>query len=73
MLLCLRPAFDFECETIAFLSGDRGDFYHIQGIIGGLALWSFLSLAIGLSLVSILIVLMRFVGFPQGLSADASS
>jgi hypothetical protein len=72
MLLCLRPAFDFVCETIAFLSGDRGDFFHIEGIIGSFVMWSFLLLSIGLSLVSIVIVLRRFVGFPKDMAVGAS-
>lgn len=64
-ILCLRPAFDFVCETIAFLSGNRGDIYHIEGIIGSFLLWPFLLLSIGLSLLSVLIILRRFVGFPE--------
>ena len=33
MLLCLRPAFDFVCESMGFVTGNRGDFYAVQGII----------------------------------------
>jgi hypothetical protein len=73
MLLCLRPAFDFVCEPIAFLTGDRGDLYHIEKIIGSFMTWSFLLLSIGLSLLSIVSVLRRFVGFPEILSIEAST
>ncbi len=65
MLLCLRPAFDFVCEPIAFLTGDRGDFYAIQGIIGSNLTWLFIVLSLCLSMLSILVILRRFVGFPK--------
>ena len=67
MLLCLRPAFDFVCEPIAFLSGDRGDFYAIQRIIGSTLTWLFIFFSLGLSLLSVLGILRRFVGFPEAL------
>ena len=54
MLLCLRPAMDFVFEPIAFLSGDRGDFYAIQQIVGPFAIWSFILISIGLAVYSIL-------------------
>jgi hypothetical protein len=73
MLLCLRPAFDFVCEPIAFLSGDRGDLYHIEETIGSFMIWSFLLLSIGLSVLSILTILRRFIGFPETLSGKAST
>ena len=73
MLLCLRPAFDFVCETIAFLSGDRGDFFHLEEIIGRLITCSFLLIAIGLSLISIVSVLKRFVGFPENRNTQPTS
>lgn len=72
MLLCLRPAFDLVCEAIAFLSGDRGDFYHLESIVGRFMTWSFIVFSIGLSLLSIFIVLKRFVGFPETPSASAN-
>jgi len=53
MLLCLRPAGDFVFEPIAFLSGDRGDFYAIQQIVGPFAIWSFILISIGLAAYSI--------------------
>ncbi len=65
MLLCLRPAFDLVCESIAFLSGSRGDLFHIEQILGSFSTWAFLGAAITLSLVSILSVLKRFTGFPE--------
>jgi hypothetical protein len=70
MLLCLRPAFDFVCEPIAFLSGDRGDFYTVQAIIGSNLTWLFIFSSLGLSLLSVLRILKRFVGFPEGLAIE---
>jgi hypothetical protein len=67
MLLCLRPGFDFVCEPIAFLTGDRGDFYTVQAIIGSNLTWLFIFSSLGLSLLSVLRILKRFVGFPEGL------
>ena len=72
MLLCLRPAFDFVCEPVAFLLGDRGDVYHIKQIIGSFATWSFVVLSIGLSLLSILTILRRYIGFPDVSSSAAT-
>ena len=73
MLLCLRPAFDFVCETIAFLSGERGDLFHLEEIVGTFAIWSFLVFSVGLSAFSILSVLRRFIGFPGTFSGQASA
>jgi hypothetical protein len=61
MLLCLRPAFDFVCEAIAFLSGDRGDFYAIQQIVGTFLTWTFIMISLGLSMFSIVTILRRFI------------
>ncbi len=72
MLLCLRSAFDFACETIAFVSGDRGDIYHIEMIIGSSLTWLFVLLSIGSSLISIFVILRRFTRFP-GSSPDEAS
>ena len=69
MFLCLRPTFDFICETIAFLSGNRGDIYYISETIGCLLTWLFLLFSIGLALFSIVTVLSRFIGAPQPLTA----
>jgi hypothetical protein len=60
MLLCLRPAFDFVCEAVALLGGFRGDLYNIQGVIGKPALWCFVLIALGLSLLSILTIVGRY-------------
>lgn len=73
MFLCLRPAFDFACESIAFLSGSRGDPYHIEKSIGSFMTWSFLLFSIGLSVFSILSILKRFAGFPESPSSEAST
>jgi hypothetical protein len=60
MLLCLRPLFDLVCETIAYVAGSRGDVYWIAQSVGEFLTWAFLTLSIGLSIVSILTVLRRF-------------
>lgn len=67
MLLCLRPTFDFVCESIGLLSGYRGDLYFIEKAIGSFATWLFISAALGLALFSIKIVLKRYIGFPESL------
>lgn len=70
MLLCLRPAFDFVCEPIAFLSGDQGDFDAIQRIIGSILTWLFIFFSLGLYLLSVLATLRRFVKFPETLPLE---
>jgi hypothetical protein len=65
MLLCLRPAIDFVFEPIAFLSGNRNDFYAIQLIIGPFAIWSFILISIGLAVYSISSTLSHFVSFSK--------
>jgi hypothetical protein len=65
MLLCLRPTFDFVCESIGLLSGYRGDLYFIEKAIGSFATWLFISAALGLALFSIKTVLKRHIGFPE--------
>jgi hypothetical protein len=65
MLLCLRPACDFVFEPIAFLSGDKGDFYAIQQMIGPFAIWSFILISIGLAVYSISSTLSHFVSFSK--------
>jgi hypothetical protein len=65
MLLCLRPAFDFVCETIGFATGFRGDLFHIALTVGGFATWTFLALSMAFSLYAIIVVIGRFKGFPQ--------
>ena len=57
MLLCLRPMFDFVCETVAFAQGDRGDFYYIAGVVGRPLVWSLLAVLLGLSAYAIASVL----------------
>jgi hypothetical protein len=65
MLLCLRPAMDFVFEPVAFLSGNRNDFYAIQQIVGPFAVWSFILISIGLSVYSISSTLSHFVSFSK--------
>ena len=65
MLLCLRPAMDFVFEPIGLLSGFRGDFYHIQQIVGPFAIWSFILISIGLAVYSISSTLSHFVSFSK--------
>jgi hypothetical protein len=65
MLLCLRPTFDFVCETIGFATGFKGDLFHIALTIGGFATWTFLAVSIAFSMYAIIIVIGRYKGFPQ--------
>jgi hypothetical protein len=65
MLLCLRPAMDFVFEPIAFLSGDRNDFYAIQKIVGPFAIWAFILISMGLAAYSITSTLSHLVSFSK--------
>ena len=65
MLLCLRPACDFVFEPVAFFSGDRGDFYALQQIIGPFATWSFILISIGLAIYSTSSSLSRLIRFSK--------
>jgi len=67
MLLCLRPAIDFVFEPIGLLSGDRGDLYALQQIVGPFAIWSFILISIGLAVYSISSTLGRLVSFSKHL------
>jgi len=73
MLLCLRPAFDFVCEPIALLLGDKGDLYAIQEIIGCVPTWAFIFLSFALSVLSIGGVLRRFAGYPENFPGGQES
>ena len=70
MLVCLRPTFDLVCETVGFASGFRGDLWHMQLIIGSAALWSFLLVSLALCLLSVVVILRRYGGFPERLPAN---
>jgi hypothetical protein len=70
MLVCLRPTFDLVCETVGFVGGFKGDLWNMQLIIGSAALWSFLLVSLALGLLSVVVTLRRYGGFPEPLSAD---
>jgi len=70
MLLCLRPTFDLVCETVGFVGGFHGDLWNTQLIIGSAALWSFLLVSLALCLLSVVVILRRYDGFPGPLPAD---
>ncbi len=72
MFLCLRPAFDFVCETLAFLASDKGDIYHIRQLSGDLFTWSLILFSLGLSSISITTVLIRFRGEKAGSASVAT-
>ncbi len=59
MLLCLRPAFDVLCETVAFALGGRGDLHHIAQATGYPTVWWSMALLFGLSLFTIARVLVE--------------
>ena len=72
MLMCLRPTFDFVCETIGFAAGFRGDLFHIALTVGGVATWTLLALSIAFSIYAIIVVIGRFKGFPQDAASAAT-
>ena len=67
-LLCLRPAFDVTCETVAFALGAQGDLYHIAQATGVPAVWSIMLVLAGLSVFAVARVLSRSAS--EGGSAD---
>jgi len=58
MLLCLRPAFDVVCETVALALGGRGDLYHIAQAMGYPTVWLSMAILFGFSLFTIADVLV---------------
>jgi hypothetical protein len=59
LLLCLRPAFDVLCETVAFALGGRGDLYHIALATGYPTVWLSMAILFGFSLFTIARVLVE--------------
>lgn len=59
MLLCLRPAFDVVCETVAFALGGKGDLYHIALSIGYPMVWLSMAILLGFSLLTIVRLLVK--------------
>jgi hypothetical protein len=59
MLLCLRPAFDVVCETVAFALGGRGDLYLIAQATGYPTVWLSTAILFGFSLFTIARVLVE--------------
>ena len=57
LLLCLRPAFDLLCETVAYHLGGIGDIYHIANTVGSPATWGLAITGIGLCCLAIVGVL----------------
>jgi hypothetical protein len=71
MVLSLRPAFDFTCEAIAFISGNRNDFFAVQGLVGSFVIRLLIIFSLLLSIFSIITILKRFVGIPSALPSGA--
>jgi hypothetical protein len=65
MLLSLRPAIDFVFESIGFFTGWRGDLWYMQQIVGSIATWSFILIAISLAVYSISATLIHFAAFSK--------
>ncbi len=59
MLLCLRPAFDVVCETVAFALGGRGDLYHIAQVTGTPMVWSTMAVLAGFSVFTVARVIVK--------------
>jgi hypothetical protein len=73
MLLILRPAFDFVCEPIAFLGGDKGDFHAINQIAGATVTWVFILLSLALCILAVLTILGRYAVPKQTVSPVIST
>ncbi|MBI4912198.1 MAG: hypothetical protein HY823_05635 [Acidobacteria bacterium] len=65
MILCLRPAFDFVCETLAFAQGRRADLFHLAQGVGAPALGILMVVCIGLSLAAIASILHASTKAPE--------
>ena len=65
LLLCLRPAFAFVCETIAFAQGGRGDLFHLAEVVGTATMWFLVILCNGLSVYVISSTLSHTNQAPQ--------
>jgi hypothetical protein len=59
MVLTLRPAFDFVCETIALLGGSKGDLYHLGRLAGAGMTWLFIAAGLSTAVASIIVFLKR--------------
>lgn len=73
MLLCLRPAFDFLSELTGYLSGNRGDYDAIRTMIGSSLTSSYIAFSLVLSLVSIAVILRRFVASRDATNAQMAA
>ena len=60
MWLCLRPAFDIVCETVAFALGRRGDLYHIAQWNGSPMVWVGMLILSGASVFAVARVLIVY-------------
>lgn len=58
MLLCLRPAFDIVCETVALAVGGRGDLYHIAQATGYPVVWLSMTILLGFAAFTVARVLL---------------
>jgi hypothetical protein len=70
MLLVLRPAFDFLSELTGFLSPNKGDYDAISRVIGTDLTWVFIICTLVFSSISIVVVLRRFLGFPEPMMTE---
>ena len=65
MLLILRPTYEFMSELTGFLSTSWSDYNGIRSMIGNDLIWLYIIFSLALSLGSVLVILRRFVGFPE--------
>jgi hypothetical protein len=68
MLLCLRPAFDAVCETVAFALGGRGDLHQLALATGDATVWLGMALLLGFSLLTIARVLVKAASARTGVA-----
>jgi hypothetical protein len=61
MLLCLRPAFDVTCETVAFARGGRGDLFHMAQVTGYPVVWLSMLVLLGFTAFAVARVIVDSV------------
>jgi len=67
MLLCLRPAFDVLCETVAFTLEGQGDLYPIAKSMGYHVVWLSMTILSGFALLTIVHLLLKRIKITYGL------
>ena len=72
-LLCLRPAFDFVCESVSFITGIKGDLFTMGTLLGIIPVWIFILACLSLSLAIIVSILKRCIKDPEHLPIHSAT